>query len=85
MDPTLDRTDVVAMLASYGDRPASAVRERIDSMELAWLVHQVEQRYGVVLDLTDDELVAMSTVDEAVVVLRKAIGVGTAGTEAEHR
>src|SRR5947199_334945 len=41
------RDDVVAMLASYGDRPATAVRERIDSLELAWLVHQVEQRYGV--------------------------------------
>jgi hypothetical protein len=74
MGPALDRADVVAMLASYGDRPVSAVREGIDSLELAWLVHQVEQRYGVTLDLSDDELLAMSSVDDAVVVLRKAIG-----------
>jgi acyl carrier protein len=74
MPTTLDRSDVVAMLASYGDRPAAAVRDRIDSLELAWLVHQVEQRYGVPLDLSDDELLQMSTVDDAVIVLRKAIG-----------
>jgi acyl carrier protein len=74
MSTTVDRDAVLAMLASYGDRPASAVRDRIDSLELAWLVHQAEQRYGVTLDLTDEELAGMSTVDGAVGVLRAAVG-----------
>lgn len=77
MGTTLDRADVVAMLATYGDRPPAAVRDRIDSLELAWLVHQVEQRYGVALDLSDDDLLRMNTVDEAVTVLRAVIGTGT--------
>lgn len=61
------------MLATYGNREPEAVRERIDSLELAWLVHQVEQRYGVSLDLDDDELARMSTVAGAVDVLRDAL------------
>jgi acyl carrier protein len=73
VNATLNRTDVVDMLASYGDRPASAVGRRIDSLELVWLVHQVEQRYGVTLDLRDDEMSAMSTVDGALDVLRRAM------------
>jgi acyl carrier protein len=64
---------VIAMLATYGDRSVDAVRESIDSLELAWLVHQVEQRYGRVLELTDDELIRMSTVDGAVAVLGTAL------------
>ncbi|MGY0233129.1 hypothetical protein [Longispora urticae] len=61
------------MLASYGNRPVEAVAERIDSLELAWLVHQVEQRYEVELDLDDDSLAQMSTIDRAVGVLRDAL------------
>ena len=71
-----DRRDVVEMLATYRDRAPEAVGERIDSLELAWLVHQVEQRYGVALDLDDDALARMSTVTGAVEVL----GEVTAGT-----
>jgi len=67
----LDRADVVGMLASFGDRDPAAVGERIDSLELAWLVHQVEQRNGVTLDLSDEDLIRMSTVSEAVEVLRR--------------
>jgi hypothetical protein len=70
---TLDRADVVAMLATYGERPAEDVPERIGSLEVAWLVHQVEQRYGVTLDLGDDELIRMGTVSDAVDVLRRAM------------
>jgi len=71
--PLPGRDDVVAMLASYGDRPAAAVRERIDSLELAWLIHQVEQRYGVAIDLDDDALARMATVTDAVEVLREVM------------
>jgi acyl carrier protein len=73
----VSRADVVDMLASYGNRPASAVGERIDSLELAWLVHQVEQRYGAALDLSDDEVSLMSTVDAALTVLRRAMRADT--------
>ncbi len=40
-------------------------------MELAWLVHQVEQRYGV--ELSDDQLERMTTVDHAVAVLAEVL------------
>ena len=41
------------MLATYGDRQPDQVPEAIDSLELAWLIHQLEQRYGA-LDVDDD-------------------------------
>ncbi|GAA4252000.1 hypothetical protein GCM10022255_046810 [Dactylosporangium darangshiense] len=63
------RDEIVAMLATYGDRRPDEVGDGIDSLELAWLVHQLEQHYGTVLDLTDEELARMSTVDGAVAVL----------------
>jgi len=68
-----DRDDVVAMLASLGAREPAQVHERIDSLEQVWLVHQVEQRYGVALDLSDDALAQMGTVAGAVDVLREAL------------
>jgi acyl carrier protein len=55
------RSEVVAMLATYGDRQPDQVPEEIDSLELAWLVHQLEQRYGT-LDIDDDMIVRMTTV-----------------------
>jgi hypothetical protein len=71
--PSPDRDEVVAMLASYGERSPEQVRERIDSLELAWLVHQVEQRYGRMLDLDDDVLMRMTTVTGAVDVLGEVL------------
>ena len=73
MKPALDRKDVVEMVASFGDRPVSEVGERIDSIQLAWLVHQVEQRYGVEIELDDAQFGRMSTVTGAVEVLREAV------------
>jgi len=67
------RDEVIAMLATYGDRKPEQVREKLDSLELAWLVHQVEQRYRAQLDLTDDQFTEMSTVDGAVSVLSKVL------------
>jgi hypothetical protein len=72
----MTRDEVIAMLATYGDRTAGQVRERIDSLELAWLIHQVEQRHGVVLDLDDDSLNEMSTVDGSLAVLNKVLAGG---------
>jgi acyl carrier protein len=61
------------MVASFGDRPVTEVGERIDSIQLAWLVHQVEQRYGVQLELDDAQYGRMSTITGAVEVLREAV------------
>ena len=69
MPGVLDRSDVVAMLATYGDRQPEQVPETIDSLELAWLMHQIEQRYGPV-DVDDDTLARMSTVTGVVEVLK---------------
>ncbi len=68
-----DRAEVVAMLAGYGERSPEQVRERIDSLELAWLVHQVEQRHGRMLDLDDDVLMRMTTVTGAVEALAEVL------------
>jgi hypothetical protein len=68
------RDDVLAMLASYGDRAPAEVREQLGSLELTWLVAQVEQRYGVELELSDEVFAGMQTVTGAVGVLRDALG-----------
>jgi acyl carrier protein len=75
MAGVLQRSDVVAMLATYGDRQPEQVPEAIDSLELAWLIHQIEQRYGA-LDVDDDMLARMSTVT-SVVGLLKDLKVGS--------
>ncbi|MFE2349461.1 acyl carrier protein [Kitasatospora cineracea] len=67
--PRIDRAEVLALLATYRERAAQDEVEQIDSLELAWLIHQVEQRYQVQLDLGDDQLVRMATVPGAVGVL----------------
>lgn len=62
------------MLAGLDGRSADDVGERIESMELAWLVHQVEQHYGVRVQLDEDQYSRMTTVSGAVDVLREVIG-----------
>ena len=56
------------MLATYGDRTPENVPEAIDSLELAWLLHQLEQRWGA-LDIDDDMVARMSTVTGVLGVL----------------
>jgi len=57
------------MLAAFGNRQPEQIPEGIDSLELAWLIHQIEQRYGP-LDVDDDMLDRMTTVTAVVEVLR---------------
>ncbi|MDQ1740808.1 MAG: hypothetical protein QOE53_2460 [Pseudonocardiales bacterium] len=71
--PALERADVLAMLAELGTRGVGSELERLTSMEVAWLVHQVEQRYGVELDLDDEELARLRTVSDAVSVLDESV------------
>lgn len=63
------------MLATYGGRTPEQVPEGIDSLELAWLIHQLEQRYGE-LDLADETLQRMTTVSGVVAALAE-LRVGT--------
>ena len=73
MSASPGRQDIIDMLAPLGGRGTYDPGETIDSMELAWLVQQVETRYHVSLPLDDDELARMSTIDGAVDVLRDAL------------
>jgi hypothetical protein len=73
----LDRAAVVTMLAAFGDRAPETVDDVVGSLELTWLIAEVEQRYSVVLDLTDEQLARIRTVEDATSVLREALGQGT--------
>lgn len=70
------RADVVDMLATYGSQPPDDVGEHIGSLERAWLIHQVEQRYGLELEINDDQVVRITTVTDAVSVLAEVLAGG---------
>ena len=44
------REEVVTILAKLGDRTPDAVTEQIGSLEVAWLISEVEQQYQVTLE-----------------------------------
>ena len=67
------RDEVIAILATLGDRPIEEVGDQIGSLELTWLVTQIEQRYDVTLDLSDEDLTRMMTVSGAVTALRDVL------------
>ena len=77
--PDLGRADLVSMLAELTAKPVDQVPDRIGSMELAWLVHLVEQRYDRRLDLTDDQLAGIRTVDDALAVFQASLTVPADG------
>jgi acyl carrier protein len=56
-----------------GDRAPDEVTEGIGSLELAWLISQVEQRYDTTLELTDETLRQMATVAGAVATLSRML------------
>lgn len=66
-----ERAEILAILAEVGHRTGQTTSERIDSLELARLVYEVEHRHGVELDLDDEQLTEMSTVTGAAEVLRR--------------
>ncbi len=68
----VSRETVISIITAHGNRPAETVSEQIDSLGVAWLVHEAEQSLNVPLDLTDELLDRMSTVTGAVEVLRAA-------------
>ena len=69
------RSDVVEMLATFGERRPDQVTEAVSSLELAWLLHQIEERYGE-LDIDDDTIAGMMTVTGVVDALRR-MGIGS--------
>jgi len=71
-----DRAAVVAMLAAFGQRTAEQVPDSLGSLELTWLTAEFEQRYGLELELSDEQFAAVRTVDDAVAVLRAAVLAG---------
>ena len=72
------RAEVVAILAAMGDRAPDEVGEEISSLELAWLVSQVEDRYHTTLELDDAALARMMTVSGAVATIHQMLE-GAAG------
>ncbi|MDQ3405038.1 MAG: hypothetical protein M3548_16885 [Actinomycetota bacterium] len=73
MSSTPDRAEIIELLASYGDRAPESIGERVDSLELAWLLHALSERYGLTEDLEDDQLLRMSTVDGVLDVMRDSL------------
>jgi acyl carrier protein len=60
---------VIKILAALGERTPDEVTEQIGSLELAWLISEVERRYQVTLELTDEVMAEMTTVSAAVTAL----------------
>lgn len=56
-----------------GDRAPDEVGEEIGSLELAWLVSQVETRYHTTLELDDAALAQMMTVSGAVTTIHRML------------
>jgi hypothetical protein len=67
------RSEVVAILATMGNRAPDEVAEEIGSLELAWLVSEVENRYCTTLELDDDALGRMTTVSGAVATIHQML------------
>jgi hypothetical protein len=67
------RAELLAMLTTLGDRHPEQVPENLDSMELAWLIHQVEERYGLRVDLDDAAVARITSVTAAEQVLRELV------------
>jgi uncharacterized protein related to proFAR isomerase len=67
--PPLDPAEIIRMLAAFGDRSPADVDDVVGSLELTWLIAEIEQRHHVVIDLGTDDLDAVHTVTDASRVL----------------
>jgi len=65
---------VVTLLARFGNRPPEQVDEHLGSLELTWLLAELEQEHDIALDLTEHQFASMRTIDEAVEVLSAVLG-----------
>jgi len=69
----IERAAILEMLGAQQGRDPELVPEKIGSLDLAWLLHTLQERYGVELPISDAELGHMCTVTGAVEVLAKAL------------
>jgi hypothetical protein len=77
--PAPTRSDLVTLLAKYRNRSPEEVSERLDSLELVWLLSQVEHHFNVVLDLDDERVASITSVTDAVEVLSAEVAAAAAG------
>ena len=73
MNAVLSQDSVLAILAAFGERGPAAVDDVVGSLELTWLITEVEQRYAAVLELTDEQLASVRTEDDAASELNQAL------------
>lgn len=71
--PLLERSELVEILAALGGRDPRSVDETLGSLELTWLVTELEQRYAVVLELSEADLARIATVTDALDVLNSVL------------
>lgn len=64
----------MTLLARFGNRPPGQVDEHIGSLELTWLLAELEQEHDRALELTDHQYASVRTIDEAVEVLSAVLG-----------
>jgi hypothetical protein len=72
---------VLEIMAAYGDGATTEVVEPIESLRVAWLIHVIEERFTVELELTDSLFEELTTVDGATNVLVRALGGGGGASE----
>ncbi|MBS2964428.1 hypothetical protein KGA66_15325 [Actinocrinis puniceicyclus] len=71
--PLLERSELVEIIAALGGRDPRSVDETLGSLELTWLVTELEQRYAVVLELSEAHLARIATVTDALDVLNSVL------------
>lgn len=67
------REEVRTLLARYGDRSPEQVDEHLGSLELTWLISQLEEQREIPIDLTERQFEQVQTVDDAVRVLSQVL------------
>jgi len=71
------RVRVLELISEYDEStPGGASSEPFGSMQAAWLIHVLQERWDVEVDLTDSVFERLQTVDGVVDVLRE-YGVGS--------
>ncbi len=65
-------TEIVTILAETGIHFADGSTP-VASLSLAWILHQLEQRHGVVIELNDTQLAHAVDVDSLVQVLEPVL------------
>ena len=67
------RQDILLLLAEVRGVQPEEVDDAIDSLGRMWLLHSMEQRYHVPMDIPGDVLARMDSVDDVVRVLTEVL------------